>query len=196
MKKATRLVAAALAMTLAGGSAHATVYDWSFTDSSDTVVASGTLTTGSPVVIAGVGTVDPVLSASGSLFNVDGFSSESLTLYGTYVAPLGYNTIGNQTYDNAIYVTVPALDGNGLEFVGGTYGDYVNIYNNVNTGGYSPGNDPNQDVIWNANVSVGGGTFTVAVPELSTWAMMLAGFAGLGFAGYRRTKSDRAALAS
>ena len=26
----------------------------------------------------------------------------------------------------------------------------------------------------------------VAVPELSTWAMMLLGFAGLGFAGYRQ----------
>jgi hypothetical protein len=32
------------------------------------------------------------------------------------------------------------------------------------------------------NVAVGG------VPEPSTWAMLLLGFAGLGFAGYRRTK--------
>jgi hypothetical protein len=32
-----------------------------------------------------------------------------------------------------------------------------------------------------------GGSIT-AVPELSTWAMMLVGFAGLGFAGYRRTR--------
>jgi Protein of unknown function (DUF642) len=30
-----------------------------------------------------------------------------------------------------------------------------------------------------------------AVPETSTWAMMLAGFAGLGFAGYRQTKRAR-----
>ncbi|MBV8440123.1 MAG: PEP-CTERM sorting domain-containing protein [Hyphomicrobiales bacterium] len=31
-------------------------------------------------------------------------------------------------------------------------------------------------------------SFTLtAVPEASTWAMMLAGFAGLGLAGYRRT---------
>ncbi len=28
-----------------------------------------------------------------------------------------------------------------------------------------------------------------AVPELSTWAMMLAGFAGLGFVGYRRSRA-------
>ena len=37
-------------------------------------------------------------------------------------------------------------------------------------------------------------TATSAVPEPSTWAMMLVGFAGLGFAGYRRNKS--AALAA
>jgi hypothetical protein len=30
-----------------------------------------------------------------------------------------------------------------------------------------------------------------AVPEPSTWAMMLIGFAGLGFAGYRRTRAGR-----
>ena len=29
-----------------------------------------------------------------------------------------------------------------------------------------------------------------AVPELSTWAMMLAGFAGLGFAGYRTSRKS------
>jgi hypothetical protein len=36
------------------------------------------------------------------------------------------------------------------------------------------------------NVNVGGLT---AVPELSTWTMMLAGLCGLGFAGYRRNKA-------
>jgi hypothetical protein len=29
----------------------------------------------------------------------------------------------------------------------------------------------------------------VLVPESSTWAMMLVGFAGVGFAGYRSTRS-------
>jgi len=33
-----------------------------------------------------------------------------------------------------------------------------------------------------------------AVPEPATWAMMLLGFAGLGFAGFRRAKNGRAAF--
>jgi hypothetical protein len=34
----------------------------------------------------------------------------------------------------------------------------------------------------------GDATFTATIPEPSTWAMMLLGFAGLGFAGYRRSR--------
>jgi hypothetical protein len=35
-------------------------------------------------------------------------------------------------------------------------------------------------------------TTAAAVPEPSTWAMMALGFAGLGFLGYRKTRSDNA----
>jgi hypothetical protein len=35
-------------------------------------------------------------------------------------------------------------------------------------------------------------SFGNAVPESSTWAMMLLGFAGLGFAGYRRARGGQA----
>jgi len=38
-----------------------------------------------------------------------------------------------------------------------------------------------------------GGTWQV-VPEPSTWAMMLLGFAGLGFTGYRRVKAGDTTL--
>jgi unsaturated chondroitin disaccharide hydrolase len=38
--------------------------------------------------------------------------------------------------------------------------------------------------------------FGSAVPEPSTWAMMLIGFAGLGFFGYRRARAGRATLAA
>jgi len=44
---------------------------------------------------------------------------------------------------------------------------------------------------FNSDVS---GNFSSSVPEPSTWAMMLLGFVGLGYAGYRRAKTPRAAL--
>jgi hypothetical protein len=43
---------------------------------------------------------------------------------------------------------------------------------------------------------VSGGLVAPAVPESSTWAMMLLGFAGLGFAGYRRAKRSDATFAA
>jgi hypothetical protein len=38
-------------------------------------------------------------------------------------------------------------------------------------------------------------TLSAAAPEPSTWAMMGLGFAGLGFAGYRKAKEARMAFA-
>jgi PEP-CTERM motif len=37
-----------------------------------------------------------------------------------------------------------------------------------------------------------GESVNTAIPEPSTWAMMALGFAGLGFAGYRKAKTSRA----
>jgi hypothetical protein len=37
---------------------------------------------------------------------------------------------------------------------------------------------------------------TFGIPESSTWAMMLLGFAGLAFAGYRSAKAGHAKLAA
>jgi hypothetical protein len=47
--------------------------------------------------------------------------------------------------------------------------------------------------------SAGEATFTAAssaIPEPSSWAMMLIGFGGLGYAGYRRARAARATLAA
>ncbi len=44
-------------------------------------------------------------------------------------------------------------------------------------------NDPAFDGLDNFSVT--------AVPEISTWLMMLAGFAGLGFVGYRQGRRER-----
>jgi probable HAF family extracellular repeat protein len=47
-----------------------------------------------------------------------------------------------------------------------------------------------------AGVVVGYSTVFDATPEPSTWAMMLLGFAGLSFAGYRRARAGHATLAA
>jgi hypothetical protein len=61
--------------------------------------------------------------------------------------------------------------------------------------------DPGDDTVINLgffgpNIDLtisGFGTFVIGrtVPEASTWAMMLLGFAGLGFVGYRQTRAAR-----
>jgi hypothetical protein len=52
------------------------------------------------------------------------------------------------------------------------------------------------DVLGSKGTGDAGGNMgtVVGTPEPSTWAMMLLGFAGLGFAGYRKTRSARTAL--
>lgn len=60
------------------------------------------------------------------------------------------------------------------------------------------------DVLGSAGSGEAGGFFgvittvttTSGVPEPSTWAMMLIGFAGVGFAGYRKARSARTALSA
>jgi hypothetical protein len=55
-----------------------------------------------------------------------------------------------------------------------------------------PETDPSYTV--SAAQYIAGGV-TVAVPEPSTWAMMMLGFAGLGFARYRRSRKAAAIAA-
>jgi len=43
------------------------------------------------------------------------------------------------------------------------------------------------------SISVGGSVITSGVPEPSTWAMMVLGFIGLGYAAFRRNAKGRAA---
>jgi hypothetical protein len=56
---------------------------------------------------------------------------------------------------------------------------------------FSSGGDPNvlfaADIAGNSNTgAVGGSDLVTGVPEPSTWAMMIFGFAGVGFMAYRR----------
>jgi choice-of-anchor A domain-containing protein len=73
-------------------------------------------------------------------------------------------------------------------------GDY-NVVNPSDIDGFLYANTFNGGVSNGAELHYYGfdGALPSAVPEPSTWAMMLAGFAGLGFAGFRRARASAAA---
>ena len=82
------------------------------------------------------------------------------------------------------------LDPNGMDFwtgdfVTGTMWD-VNISTGAIDQQWSTGSSSLYGVSVYGEITSGGGGGPPPVPELSTWAMMVAGFAGLGLMGFRR----------
>jgi hypothetical protein len=69
-------------------------------------------------------------------------------------------------------------------------GDLVDIYSNGGSGPGAYGVVVLVDGV--ANYRSAGGLSLTAAPETSTWAMMMLGFAGLGFAGYRKARGRAA----
>jgi hypothetical protein len=103
--------------------------------------------------------------------------------------PLLYDSQGNTNVSFAApYVENPSYPGTTIITCCNT-GFYDGINPPIFTGGTTA-------LDWPLRVYVGGyGTFTVALappsaPEASTWAMMLVGFGGLGFAALRRRASE------
>jgi hypothetical protein len=103
---------------------------------------------------------------------------------------------GRETYSSAdAYTTerisldaaaISALGDGGFLF--GVSGRAISPINFSNTA-------PDQLVFGYSQRSVTSLVLTTAVPEPSTWAMMLIGFAGLGFAAYRQKKAAAPAVA-
>jgi len=150
--------------------ASATVYDFSFTETTPTIFGpdilngSGTFTTSGPALSIGGQTAFAVTGITG-------------TLDGSAILP-AIGTIG------AYYTTGPYfLDGSGIN-ISNAAGLTVNFFNQSNNGLYRV-NVMNQliDGYVTATSSV------AAVPEPSTWAMMILGFMGVGFLTYRRKQS-------
>jgi PEP-CTERM motif len=116
------------------------------------------------------------------------------------------DSLGFITYDNLFWPdgappTANNFDGHGsvLDIYGLLFGigdgRVVDLFSNGV--GNGPGNAVFGVVVATAETQldrVAGGV-TATVPEPSTWAMMLLGFAGLGFAGYRKSRKA-AALAA
>jgi hypothetical protein len=147
-------------------------------------------------------------------------SAQAETLHVTWVEPAEPSQ--NESWDQSSNPTpccftnpgsetdVPVTNGNpsGLSvvffFAAGGGGGFQDNHNLVNAFGdqvysgpeSSPVFAPGSFTLGDSNTfNVGTLTFT-AVPEPSTWTMMLLGFAGIGFAGYRRARARRATLSA
>ena len=191
-----KCLAAACLLALTIGSANATTFDWSLSgDPSYGITGSGTLTASE--------------NAGQYLVNsISGSVSDNCT--GTPCVPLYRNIIGlltpHQTYasigdiggDNLIF-PAPAstfLDSQGIVFsIGGVGADpcafgsgcYMQISYAPNAFGGIPWFTPQYALyVSNAGSNPVDFVLTAAVPEPSTWAMLIVGFAGIGFMAYRR----------
>jgi hypothetical protein len=165
MKRSSLLLAAAAAL-LSAAPASAAEYMFSFTTSQPlfgpTVSGSGTFTTSNTATTVAGRTAYQILSITGT---VNGLA---------IVAPTG-------NYGNYFTTGGTFLDGTGTSFMltGGGRVDFFNQSTNslyrVNT--FSPGS---------SNYVNATSSLIAAVPEPSTWAMMLLGFGALGFLMRRR----------
>jgi hypothetical protein len=195
------LVSAAIASALAlPGVANATVENLTISGSLDegknSYAYTGTL---SLDVTSGQAT-----SGTGTL-SILGLTNAPLVLIttsspGNEGTPVGYRANDGTDYFN-LDQTYP-IDANGLLFDVNTttakWGAYplFTIWSNTPQSGYSAAFTGVVDGVEYYNLQgsamvSNAGTFSSAVPEPSTWAMMLLGFAGLGYAAYRRGGKSR-----
>lgn len=153
-----------------GASCTASLDQLSFTGASFTTVSAGTTFTLGSFAL-GNGTVPDYTS--------------SFVLDVAFTVPAG--TTGSNLFDAAITGSVSGNSGSvtinfdntpqAFSFTGGSFTLAVN-------------NDLTVSTRTDPQTVTGVITLTVAVPEPSTWAMMILGFAGIGFFGYRRSRKS------
>jgi hypothetical protein len=162
--------------------ANATLYTFSYSDTAG-LAANGTLDVVAGQAVDGTGTVSWTQAGGGS---------NSITLL-TLANPLAQDLGGGQLNGvfnggNANGDTNFPVDGLGLVFIVGTPGAGASS-GNIGTSGFNIWYNGGYEGYLTSpyQFEAGSGTFAVAaVPEPSTWAMLLLGFAGLSFMAYRR----------
>jgi hypothetical protein len=174
---AVLMIAGLLPLAAAVAPASAKVFDWSITGPAPDLGG---------VPFPGSGTITATLTSSPGVWDID-------TITGTVDGSAITGTSTFRGADNELFT-------NGFAFVSTVgiafetaAGQSVNIFSFFGQETPPTGN------AYGEFASPGGfgvGTFTLtAVPEASTWAMMVIGFAGLGMAGYRASQKRVTAAA-
>jgi hypothetical protein len=164
--------------------ANATVYNFTFSSPSESIIGQLTVDTSDSEVTNITGTLSGVVNDT-----INGFIASP-----SFPNPVSLPD-GAFIYDNVFYPGQDSLvDQFGLVFAtAGNPGGYWNLWSGA-PGDYSlyessPGGD--------YPVTISGGNLDpTAVPEPSTWVMMLIGLAAVGSAAYRRGQKDRLAPTS
>ena len=175
MHKTLKTIAASLvtAMLLMAPAANAAIYEFTFESFDDAITASGEIT---------VNDAGEVTAISGKITGLTDETIASITSNPNFSAP-AYSPDGSFIYNNLYYTSGMALDVYGLLFTTvENPGGYWNLWAS-SPGAYSLWESANS---YNYPIEESGTLSVATVPELSTWAMLGLGFAGLGVVGRGR----------
>jgi hypothetical protein len=173
---AAMMIGGLLPLAAASGSASAKVFDWSLT---------GTLPSLGGVPFPGSGTIDASPTESTGVWSIDTITG---VINGSEIT--GTSTL--QGADNLLFTNGFAFTSTvGISFETAA-GQSINIFSFDGQSTPPTGNAYGELTSNPSAFGVGHFTLT-AVPEASTWALMLIGFAGIGVAGYRATQKGAVA---
>ena len=149
--------------------AQALIFDFSYTDGG-TTFGSGQFFTDdatSPYLITGITGTETYLGVSGTITGLSSYAGADNLL--TFPADPTFVSFAGISF--SILTSGNVVDALGLGFTGSAYGIAQQSTN------------PNGECCGVTPLTF---TVTAAVPEPSTWAMLILGFAGVGFMTYRR----------
>ena len=161
----------------------------------NSVIVGNTLTTQTNAGTGILFTSDEPLAANGGQTGLTGSDGNIDSISWTLTNPLlGYTTavfrVDPSATGGATALTITGTD----QFVGGTFTQTLSIAPSGFFTVTALGNELITSITFTANgqldlldqVRLGGVTTIAAVPEAATWAMIILGFAGVGFLAYRR----------
>jgi hypothetical protein len=163
--------------------ANATVYNFTFNSTSESIIGQLTVDTSDNEVTNITGTLSGIVNDT-----INGFIATSSFPNAVSLPD------GAFMYDNVFYPGQDSLvDQYGVVFTtAGNPGGYWNLWSDA------PGNYllDESNLAGDYPIAISGGSVDpTAVPEPSTWVMMLVGLAALGSTAYRRRRKDRLAPA-